>query len=202
MAELKFVEKGHLYFIDSKPVPSVTDICSLLTAQGRAKLNPYVIDAAARRGTLVHEFTELLDYGVEPEDMEMPLDIAPYILAYQRFLRDYKPQWTAIEKQVFDEQIGLAGTLDRKGILEGYPCILDIKTSSAPTRELKIAWVTQLSGYRLLQKNAALERYILQLRGNGTYRLFNARDLEQQYRFDGLRLFRQCLEIHRILKGD
>lgn len=202
MAELKFVEDGHLYFIDSRPVPSVTDICSILTAENRAKLNPHLLDAAARRGTLVHECTELLDYGVPPEDMDMPADIVPYVTAYQRFLRDYKPRWIAVEKQVYDAEIGLAGTLDRQGVVDDYPCILDIKTTTAPTREQKISWCAQLAGYRLLHRNATLERYILQLRPDGSYKLYNCRDLEQRYSFDGQRLFRQCLEIHRILRGD
>ncbi len=200
--KLEFIEEEHKYLIDGKAVPSVTEICSPLTAADMGKLNPAVIQAAANRGTIVHELTELIDYGTAPEDLEMYPEIGGYITAYQRFLRDYNPTWTHIEYRLGDDIQGFAGTLDRKGVIDGKPCILDIKTPAAATRATKVSWAAQLSGYRYLCNGATLERFVLLLKPDGKYTLYDVRDIEKKYGFYGARVFTQLLELHKILKGD
>lgn len=200
--ELTFDAEKHEYRINGKLVPSVTEICAPLTALDMGKLNPALINAAANRGTIVHELTELIDYGTAVEDLELYPDIGGYITAYQRFLRDYSPQWTRIEYRLGSEEIGLAGTLDRMGVIDNMPCIVDIKTTASATRPTKVSWVAQLSGYRMLCGNATFERYILQLKPNGKYTLYNAKAIEEKYGFWGADLFKNLLRQYRILKGD
>ena len=200
--ELTFNPELHEYSINGKRVPSVTEICAPLTACDMNKLNPAVIQAAANRGTIIHELTELIDYGTAAEDIELYPDIGGYILAYQRFLRDYSPKWTRIEYRLGSEELGFAGTLDRMGVIDDKPCIIDIKTVSSATRATKVSWVAQLSGYRLLCNNSTLERYVLQLKPSGKYSLFDAHYIEKKYGFWGEALFKDLLRHHRILKGD
>lgn len=44
--------------------------------------------------TAVHEACALIDYGEEPEESAQ---IAGYLKAYRRFLKDYRPDWELIE---------------------------------------------------------------------------------------------------------
>lgn len=199
---LEFNAELHEYRINGKRVPSVTEICAPLTAIEMNKLSPSLIQAAANRGTIVHELTELIDYGTAPEDLEMFPDIAGYITAYQRFLRDYQPKWTRIEYRLGSEADGFAGTLDRMGVIDDRPCIVDIKTASAVSRPTKVSWVSQLSGYRRLCGNAALDRYNLRLKPDGKYSLFDAKAIESKYGFWGADLFENLLTQYKILKGD
>ena len=200
--ELTFNAELHEYRIGGKRVPSVTEVCSPLTALEMGKLNPAIIQAAANRGTVIHELTELIDYGTAAEDLELYPDIGGYILAYQRFLRDYSPKWHSIEYRLGSAELGFAGTLDRMGVIDDKPCIVDVKTVASATRSAKVSWVAQLSGYRMLCGNATLDRYILQLKPTGKYTLYNAYDIETKYGFWGEDLFKQMLHVHRILKGE
>ena len=198
---LEFDAENHEYRIDGKIVPSVTQLCAPLTAQDLANLNPAVLQQAAQRGTIVHELTELIDYGTAPEDIETYAELGGYITAYLRFLRDYKPEWEKIEYRVGEQYMHFAGTIDRIGVIDGRRCIVDIKTSSAVNRVTKVAWVTQLSGYRVLICDATVDRYILRLKPDGTYTLYDAKEIEKEYKFFGARLFAHLLEQYEILKG-
>jgi hypothetical protein len=42
----------------------------------------------------------------------------------------------------------------------------------------------------------------LQLKKDGTYRLFDADETESKYSFDAVELFDQLLNINKILKGE
>ena len=199
---LDFNAELHEYRIDGKLVPSVTQICAPLTALDMGNLNPAVIRQAASRGTIIHELSELIDYGTAPEDIDIYPELSGYLTAYLRFLRDYSPEWTRIEYRLGSEKAGFAGTLDRMGVIDGKPCIVDIKTASAPSRATKVSWVAQLSGYRHLCNGATLERYILLLKPDGKYTFYNAADIEEKYGFFGARLFSHLLEQYKILKGE
>lgn len=202
MTKIDFDPEHHVYTVNGKRLPSVTEICAPLTAADMAKLSPALISAAANRGSLVHELTELIDYGTAPDDLEMYAALVPYITAYQRFLRDYRPRWQRIEYRLASEKDGFAGTLDRLGVIDDRPAIVDIKTTSAATRPTKVSWVAQLSGYRRLCGDAALDRYVLLLKPNGRYSFYNSLDIEKKYSFWGADLFANLLSMHEILKGE
>ena len=167
---IQFDEATHTYNIDGVEVPSVTTVCRFLSYDQKSD-KPWLAQVAAERGSRVHEACAMLDYGEEPE--EDP-EIAGYLTAYRRFLKDYRPEWEGIEYITGDVETGLAGTVDRFGTLyDGIPCIVDIKTGSrlydAPLRG-------QLTGYdRLLSKDRiafqAERLYALQLDKDGTYTL-------------------------------
>ena len=167
MQKITFDAENHQYYIDGVEVPSVTTVCRFLAYDQKSD-RPWLARVAADRGTRVHEACAAIDYGIDPEETE---DIAGYLKAYRRFLKDYRPEWEGIEYTVGNNEI--AGTIDRFGTLyDGRFCILDIKTGSqlhdAPLR-------AQLTGYKRL---LALDRgfypdhlYALQLSKDGTYHL-------------------------------
>ena len=165
---IQFDEKTHTYTVDGVVLPSVTHICRFLAYDYKSD-KPWLAEAAARRGTAVHEACALIDYGEDPE--ETP-EIAGYLRAYRRFLKDYRPDWELIEHPMGSLELGYAGTLDRYGTLyNGEPCIVDIKTGQLHKSSLR----AQLSAYRILfirehpEKYSSPHIYSLKLSKDGTY---------------------------------
>lgn len=164
---IQFDEKTHTYTVDGVVLPSVTHICRFLAYDYKSD-RTWLAEAAARRGTAVHEACALIDYGEEPE--ETP-EIAGYLQAYRRFLADYRPDWELIESPMGSLELGYAGTLDRYGTLyNGEPCIVDIKTGQLHKSSLR----AQLSAYRILFIREHPEKYsphiyALKLSKDGTY---------------------------------
>ena len=197
---LVFDEEKHIYTYDGHIYPSVTEICAPL--QSFADVSPAVLQQAQRRGTQVHEYCQLIDYGVEPDALEVEPELAGYVLAYMRFLRDYKPEWTMIEQPLVSTAEHYAGTLDRFGKIDGRPWLVDIKTTAQPKRPTLISWACQLEGYARMLECDIYRRTDLQLKKDGTYRLFDADDTESKYSFDAVELFDQLLQINKILKGE
>lgn len=164
---LTFDGATHTYTLDGIQLPSVTEITRFCAYDYKSD-RPWLAEAAASRGTAVHEACALIDYGEEPE--ETP-EIAGYLKAYRRFLADYKPEWKLIEHPIGSILLGYAGTLDRFGTIDGAPAILDIKTGQLHDAALS----AQLTAYAelrqtetyLLPPEPAL--YALKLSNDGTY---------------------------------
>ena len=196
---LKFDADSHTYTVNGEKLPSVTDICSMLT---RYDINPDVLRQAARRGTMVHEYCELIDYGVETDGLPVEPELAGYVMAYMHFLRDYKPEWELIEQKMFSMSLGVAGTLDRFGTIDGHPTIVDLKTSPSADRRTKVAWACQLSGYEaLLNREEDIRRWDVVLKKDGTYTIVDAGETEKRYGFSGKVLFSVLTSIQKILTG-
>lgn len=109
--EILFFEDEHKYLVDGEEVPSVTTILNYMSDVEYSKVNPSVLEQAARRGSLVHEYTELIDYGAMPDEIEF--EVKGYLEAYAKFLRDYKPDWDGVEKMTYSEEFHYIGTIDR-----------------------------------------------------------------------------------------
>ena len=196
---IHFDPETHTYSLDGKKLPSVTEICGLLNNWG--DINPAILMQAARRGTVVHEYCELVDYGVDEDGIECEPELAGYVIAYMRFLRDYKPLWECVEQKVYSEQFGYAGTLDRFGTIDGKPVLLDIKTSSCVNKLQKIIWACQLSAYVLLlaKEGEEVKRWNLVLKRDGKYQIVDASESEKKYAFSGFSLFNTLLLIWKIV---
>lgn len=196
---IHFDEATHTYSLDGKKLPSVTEICGLLNNWG--DINPAILMQAARRGTVVHEYCELVDYGVDEDGIEVEPELAGYVIAYMRFLRDYRPLWEMVEQKVYSDQFGFAGTLDRYGTIDGKPVLLDIKTSSSVNKLQKIIWACQLSAYQLLlaKEGEEVKRWNLVLKKDGKYQIVDASESEKKYAFSGFSLFNTLLLIWKIV---
>lgn len=84
-------------------------------------------DAAANKGTRVHELAEQLVAGKE---VAVPDDIAGHCESYVAFLQDWDPEPVLIEAVVMSHKHGYAGTLDAILDIDGIGrVLLDIKTS-------------------------------------------------------------------------
>ena len=210
MMRIDFDAEKHEYSVGGVKVPSVSEILAPLSADRYEGLNPWMLRAAAEKGRAVHEATELMDYGIEPE--EDP-EIAPYLLAYQTFLCEHEVEWEMIEKivyyQRFDgEQPLYCGTVDRYGKIDGKKSVLDIKTyasmstdallnASCQTALYEDAIVQMVGIDNILEEDGAYSvgRYVLHLRKDGSYRLIDLHDFEYKRCFGSHSVAWRCYEI-------
>ena len=174
---ISFDPETHTYTIDGVEVPSVTTVCRFLSYDQKSD-NPWLSKEAADSGTRIHAASAALDYGLDPEETE---DIAGYLKAYRRFLKDYRPDWEGIEYTTGSDVFRIAGTIDRFGTLyDGRSCILDIKTGAYR----KLLYIDRDFDPDYL--------YALQLSKDGTYRL---REVQQDDE-----LFGACIFINNAVR--
>lgn len=176
-------EERHAYTVDGRPVPSVTEIASLITAAKYADSNAAVLAQAQRRGTEVHELCQAIDCGIEPEELEIPPELVGYVNAYLAFLRDWAPEWDYMEKLVWTADY--AGRADRIGRIDGHSVIVDIKTTGSMDRLSKLALLFQLHGYRkawaCMGRGFADLTLGLQLKKDGRYTLHRSEAIRNKY---------------------
>lgn len=181
----EFDESTHTYYVNGCAVPSVTQLLAPITI-GKYPKDVGVIQAAARRGTRIHELCNLYDLDALPEEFEGSL--IPYVQAWSMFCRDYKPEWIFTEKPMHDG-LYYAGTMDRLGIIDGMHTVVDIKTAQSLDRPAKVALAVQLYAYQRMAKQllpAAMPvaGMGVQLLKTGRYRVYWRKDLEYVYKID------------------
>lgn len=200
--EIIFFQDEHLYLVDGQEVPSVTTILNYMSDAEYGKIPQATLDQAARRGTLVHEYTELMDYDAIPDEIEY--EVVGYLKAYGDFLRDYKPDWTHIESKVYSSAFNFVGTVDRAGFIDGQRVIVDIKTVSSPTKMQKFTVCSQTSAYAVALKQTygvpTQKRYALYLTRDGEYNLVDLGEYEDKYDYDPWQMFKRCLDMYNEIK--
>lgn len=158
-----FDANAHKYYVGGVEVPGVTKI---LHESGLAPAYHGSSDAAWR-GTRVHEACELLDL----DDLDWtelgarwPGEWVKMVRAYERFKLETGFVPELIEHQAYHPQYRFAGTLDRRGLLNGEQTLIDFKTG----QEEK--WHKyQTAGYQILGQWREGRRGCLYLRGDGQY---------------------------------
>lgn len=175
MDNLRFFDKGHIYLLDGKRLPCVSDLCRFLHREIYKDAPVWQMEAAAERGTKVHAATEALD---RTGRAEIEGDYLYYLQAYALFLKEHAVSWELIEHSVYHPAYLYAGTIDRYGMVDGFPTLLDIKTTYKVYKPLCGA---SLNLYRMIleaQGKGVEKLLILHLKKDGTYKLirFDADD--------------------------
>jgi hypothetical protein len=98
-------------------------------------------DAAAKRGTEVHNLAERLVQGLE---VTVPAELDRHVAHYCEFLDVFNPQPILTEVTVYNCEYGYAGTLDLVAEIGGEVWLLDIKTAKGVYAETAY----QLAAYR------------------------------------------------------
>lgn len=100
-------------------------------------------DAAARRGTEVHNLAERLGRG---ERVDVPDELAGHVESCVAFLNDWDPEILIAERPVFSRRHKYGGTLDLiANLADGQRWLLDYKTNrSGPFGEVAL----QMAAYR------------------------------------------------------
>lgn len=174
----------------------MTHVLRFLSADAYKDIDKYVLDAAADRGTRIHEACEAYDLYGELPDYEEDYDIYNYVVAYAAFCADYQPMWIAIEEPITDGEV--AGTVDRIGKVKGdpYHVVVDIKTSSK-IHEASVSAQTYKYAKiynRRYDDELILDLYCLHLKADGTYE-FRPLNCDK-----GLFIWNACYELHKLLE--
>lgn len=171
-----FDEARHLYTSHGKPMPSVSAVMDSIDTGKFNHIPAWRLQYAANRGIQVHRLCELWDKNKlvgMGESVLITEETAGYLAAWMKFCDDYQPVWDGIEERIFNDNLGLAGTLDRAGFAERLGLMIaDIKT---PLLTCPL-WQLQTAGYKILKaakdpKYATARRFTIQLRPNGRYQL-------------------------------
>ena len=193
--KIDFDEEKHEYTVGGVKIPSVSEILAPLSAERYGDLNPWMLKAAAAKGTAVHEACELVDYDCEPE--EDP-ETDGYLFAYQTFLLEHKVEWKMVERIVayyrgmpFDEDLVelplYAGTLDRYGLVDGVPTVVDIKTYASLSTDAQLSASCQTALYQAALDSEGVgteKRGLLHLRKDGTYRYVDLTEWDTKHGFN------------------
>lgn len=163
---IDFNPETHQYSLDGRTIPSVTQV---LHEAGIVDGQWYT-EFGALRGNYIAQATAMFDEGdLDFESLDPQL--SPFVAAWAKFRRESGFVPESIEEQVFDDLYGYAGTLDRRGIFNGRPAIIDIKRGSCP------AWHgLQTAAYARASRIAGCRRFCVHLRDNETYSVNEHRD--------------------------
>lgn len=173
---IHFDPESHTYWHNGAKVPGVTSIIKEL--KDFSMVPPAMLAAAAARGTYVHtacEFYDQDDLDIESLDP----DFRGYVEGWIRFRKETGFTPRLIEHRLFHPLHIYAGTMDREGDFEDEPAILDIKTSSGTlTAEVGIQLAAYQEAYIAQHPGnpRPTRRIAVQLREDGTYRLYQYRD--------------------------
>ena len=218
---IDFNEEKHEYTVGGVHIPSVSEILAPLNAERYGEINREVLRSAAERGKAVHELCEAIDYGIDPDEDEMP-EIQGYVDAYYQFLFDHEVEWQMVEQIVAcyrgieGEPPLYCGTIDRFGIVDGCKAVVDIKTYASMTTEAQMTASCQTALYRdAIYDNSSyiddgiphwkIHRYILHLKKDGKYRLIDLANFDDKRGWDGPAVARELTHLYyekrRCLEG-
>jgi hypothetical protein len=160
------LDDSHVYRLDGRRLHGVTDVLDAVGLISDFAKN----DIAARRGSMVHLAChylaeERLDWTTVDEQ------IVAYVRAFEKFLHDTNFEVWKVETQLYDEELGFAGTFDLYGYCPAMGIsVLDIKTG------IKARYHgPQLAAYQHLIRNKHWKfpdhRAVIRLRADATYTL-------------------------------
>lgn len=161
-----FDELLHEYRDDQGIVmPSTTQV---LKAEGLISfdgINPRILERKRQLGSLVHQITQLVDQGNDPNDFEIPEAVFEYLTGYINFRDDSGFVPNMIEQRMLGEIHGMRWgmTPDRTGPINGVEYVIELKCGAASHP----SWGVQLASYDLglneLHKRPRLARAAVQL---------------------------------------
>lgn len=189
--ELEYNDEKHQYKIKGVVQPSVTQVLQVITDY--SGVPKAVLQKAAERGTAVHRATELADLGTLDWG-RLDDELIPYVMAWEQFKHDAKPEILAVERRTFHPALLFAGTLDRELILNGKRGVLDIKSSVAlmPSVGPQLAAYMESENAHREKADRMKARWGLQLKKNGKYKLVEYKDANDWQDFLG------CLRVVRF----
>lgn len=184
---LKFDESTHTFTLDGVVIPSVTQILKKAGLIDDAWYDMYY----ANKGTAIHKAVELFENDDLDED-SLDDEIKPYLGAWIKF--KLETDWRTAQTELQVHGIGYAGIVDLVGSLNEEPAIIDLKSGSV----VSPWWGLQLAAYVNaieIEVDLLPQRYALQLKNDGTYKLHEYKDRND------IRVFNAALTIANWKEG-
>lgn len=175
---LTFDEELHEYRWDGQKVPSVTTVIKPICDY--SFVEAMKLEAACRRGTEVHKVCELYDLGTLDDTGIEDWEHFNYFNAWRKFRDESGFLPVMNEQKLYHKDLKYAGTLDRIGEVSGVMSVVDIKTTSVLTPAIGVQLAAYEQAVREMPElgngKGKMNRYAVQLRPDGTYRLQQYKD--------------------------
>lgn len=153
-----FDEKNHIYYVNGKQVPSVTQILHYLFPNKYKGVSSEVLNNKANYGTEVHNLLEYVNsinitnpsdaYSLKCSDPMMINSIVSYINLKNKF------RFRPLKQELIVNNDYVAGKFDLLAEMNNKICLMDYKTTYKLDKEY-LSW--QLSIYNYLNKNEKAE---------------------------------------------
>ncbi len=149
---------------EKKAMKDFTRVTSILYPfSGLEKINPEVLQNAADRGTKVHNICEAIVHGMGEFDIDEVTK--PYVESFKLWW-DKGHKVISVEQRFFDDTLKITGQVDLILDTPDGLAIVDLKTSSVPSK----TWKAQGSAYCHLARLNGLDIkkvYFLHLKKTG-----------------------------------
>lgn len=168
--------ENHAYYDPSgKWTPSVTQVMQLCGLSDYSMIKPEVLENKRRIGSEVHALCADIDKYGAIDPIWVTEECKPYVDAYllYRHEHNFEPQADLVEKPIIACVHGMAFgcTPDAPGKLNGIDAILERKCVEVPQG----AWAVQTAFQEFARYKSnrcgRSQRFALQLKKNGTYRV-------------------------------
>ena len=128
---IRFDADRHAYTVDGVPVPSVTQVISMLFPTKYDGIPADILEAAADYGNRMHEWVET--YAMTGRRKRQTELMKLSTKQVEQIVKDTDMKITSCEQMVAGE--GYCGTYDMLGTVKGKTALIDIKTTAEMHRE-------------------------------------------------------------------
>jgi PD-(D/E)XK nuclease superfamily len=196
-----FDEETHTYRAPGWYVLSTSDIISLNGLAEYGQIPKAVLENASERGTAVHKAIEYFETDSEPPEMSEEID--GYFKGWLKFRLEHSFEPIGQMEKTFvysygEKDCAIGATIDARGLVDGKPYVLDIKTTSKQygkaLKQKQLAWRMQLTSYsvateedeawwhkaNMLSGSKPLGRAIVQLSKDGNFTLHDFTAIEDE----------------------
>jgi hypothetical protein len=170
----------HVYRVDGVVMPSVTEILTDNRMSDLFGIPVAVLERAKALGTEVHSVCEDFDNGKLKVETVDPA-IVPYFRAYLQFLQDNKCEIKENEMFLYSKIWGYCGQLDRVILIGDKLGIVDLKSTTTMAPAGKIQTALYKKAYEEMTGNRISFRWCLQLKPDGTYKMYPHEDKTDEY---------------------
>lgn len=160
-------DENHQWYVDGIKKPGVTRILNDMRFTDFSGVPADIMKRAQDFGTAVHTATELFDSD-NLDFSSLDPALAPYIEAWDKFKRENGVEILEAEVELYSPTYNFCGKPDRLAIVRSQKTVLDIKSSEV----MKPSTEIQTAGYEVLFNIPGLKRLGVQLKGDGTYKLY------------------------------
>ena len=196
---LTFNEKDHQYFVDSNPVPSVTQVINewnkvkisgswwYISSFTGAAIPADTFETAGKIGTAIHRMSE---YHLNGElDLEsLDPDLLDVLTQFENWFNETNPEIIMVEKPLYSPKFHFAGTPDIICRIGKRIAVVDIKTGMYDMAGPQLAAYAQL--FKEEEKyRGRVDRYVLRLPKNGKKHKFVKMDNPHDIDFFLCRLY-------------
>jgi hypothetical protein len=177
MPKIEFDEASHIYRVDGKVYPSVTQILSSAGLPDLSMVPADILEWKSDLGTKVHRAMEFEDDGDLDEENLAP-EIRPYLDAYRKFKQESGFEPLAAEELIWHPVYKYPGRPDRIGPLNGKTVLIDYKTGMIDLKCVgpQTAAYTESWNHTHDKKDHISKRFALKLNKDGTYKLVECKN--------------------------